>query len=119
MKLVLCLSLCLSVCLSVSLSEKNKRQMRNTMRCLAFTYFCLARSKAPSRQETMATKPVDPPTAAATDVTMVPFWTPTKDSMEKSEMARFMALVNNKYKKNFTEYAQLWDWSAPHSIKDY
>ena len=58
----------------------------------------------------MTTK-AQPPAAPSAD-TMVPFWTPTSESMKWAEMTRFMRVVNDKHNKQITTYAQLWEWCS-------
>ncbi len=39
-------------------------------------------------------------------------WKPSEERVKESNMLYFMNFVNNKYKKNFTEYRQVYDWSV-------
>lgn len=39
-------------------------------------------------------------------------WTPSEAQIQDSNMYRFMAGVNRKYKTNFTTYPELWQWSV-------
>ncbi|WP_373501693.1 acetoacetate--CoA ligase [Desulfococcus sp.] len=39
-------------------------------------------------------------------------WTPSEAQIQDSNMHRFMAGVNRKYKTNFTTYPELWQWSV-------
>ena len=41
-------------------------------------------------------------------------WTPSEQQIQDSNMHRFMSGVNRKYKKNFTTYPELWQWSVDH-----
>ena len=38
-------------------------------------------------------------------------WKPSEDRIQKTNMYRFMNVVNEKYGKTFTEYAPLYEWS--------
>ncbi|MEE8541246.1 MAG: acetyl-coenzyme A synthetase N-terminal domain-containing protein, partial [Desulfobacterales bacterium] len=38
-------------------------------------------------------------------------WKPSPERIKSSNMYRFMRLVNEKYVKNFSEYASLYEWS--------
>ena len=39
-------------------------------------------------------------------------WKPSEEQIQNTNMYRFMLRVNQKYKKNFTEYKELWQWSV-------
>ncbi len=39
-------------------------------------------------------------------------WQPSEDRIKSTNMYRFMTLVNQTFKKNFTDYPALWDWSV-------
>lgn len=38
-------------------------------------------------------------------------WSPTKEIIEKANMTKFIRFVNEKYKKNFTSFWELYRWS--------
>jgi acetoacetyl-CoA synthetase len=38
-------------------------------------------------------------------------WQPSEDRIRSTNMYRFMMFVNEKYNKNFDEYAPLYKWS--------
>ena len=39
-------------------------------------------------------------------------WTPSEERIKSSNMYRFMNFINEKYQKDFTEYAPLYQWSV-------
>jgi acetoacetyl-CoA synthetase len=39
-------------------------------------------------------------------------WQPTEEQVRKTNMYRFMKVVNDKYNKNFKEFTTLYDWSV-------
>ena len=39
-------------------------------------------------------------------------WSPTEARSKNTQMYRFMSLINQKHKKNFTEYEPLYRWSV-------
>ena len=39
-------------------------------------------------------------------------WKPSEEQIKKTNMYRFMAGVNKKYNKTFTDYKELWQWSV-------
>ena len=39
-------------------------------------------------------------------------WQPSEQRIKSTNMYRFMTLVNETFKKNFTDYPALWDWSV-------
>ncbi|WP_028324036.1 acetoacetate--CoA ligase [Desulfatirhabdium butyrativorans] len=39
-------------------------------------------------------------------------WKPSEEQVERSNMYRFMQIVNERYNKRFTEYHQLYQWSV-------
>ena len=45
-------------------------------------------------------------------------WTPSQERIEKSNIRRFMAMVNEKSGKHFTEYDKLYQWSIE-NIPDF
>jgi len=45
-------------------------------------------------------------------------WMPSQDRIEKSNMRRFMAMVNERFGKHFTEYDELYQWSVE-NIPDF
>ena len=45
-------------------------------------------------------------------------WTPSQERIEKSNIRRFMAMVNEKSGKHFTEYDKLYQWSVQ-NIPDF
>ena len=45
-------------------------------------------------------------------------WKPSEQRIKNSHMYRFMNFVNKKYRKNFTEYAPLYEWSVQ-NISDF
>jgi acetoacetyl-CoA synthetase len=45
-------------------------------------------------------------------------WKPSEARIKNSHMYRFMNFVNKKYRKNFAEYAPLYEWSVE-SIRDF
>jgi acetoacetyl-CoA synthetase len=45
-------------------------------------------------------------------------WEPSEAQIQDSNMHRFMTGVNQKYQKNFTSYAELWQWSVD-NIADF
>jgi acetoacetyl-CoA synthetase len=47
-----------------------------------------------------------------------PLWTPSKERVSASNMARFISSVNNRYKKSFSSYHELYNWSIE-NISDF
>jgi acetoacetyl-CoA synthetase len=47
-----------------------------------------------------------------------PLWQPSDERIKATNMYRFMTLVNEKFNKDFKEYAQLWDWSVE-NLEDF
>lgn len=47
-----------------------------------------------------------------------PLWIPSEQRIKNANMTRFMSFVNERYKKNFKEYFELYDWSISH-IPDF
>lgn len=47
-----------------------------------------------------------------------PLWVPTKERKESSNMKKFMDFVNERYKKAFSEYLELYQWSVD-NIADF
>lgn len=45
-------------------------------------------------------------------------WQPSEDRIKSTHMYRFMRLVNEKFNKDFTEYARLWEWSVE-NLEDF
>ena len=45
-------------------------------------------------------------------------WQPSEERIKSTNMYRFMTLVNEKFNKNFKEYASLWEWSVD-NIEDF
>jgi len=45
-------------------------------------------------------------------------WEPSKEQIEKSNIYRFMGLINEKYNQNFTAYDPLYHWSV-NNISDF
>jgi acetoacetyl-CoA synthetase len=45
-------------------------------------------------------------------------WKPSEDKIKNSNMFRFMGLINEKYRQNFTEYDPLYQWSIE-NIPDF
>jgi len=45
-------------------------------------------------------------------------WMPSQERIEKSNIRRFMAMVNEKFGKHFTEYDELYQWSVE-NIPDF
>ena len=45
-------------------------------------------------------------------------WKPSEDKIKNSNMYRFMGLINEKYRQNFTEYDPLYQWSIE-NIPDF
>jgi len=45
-------------------------------------------------------------------------WVPSQERIEKSNIRRFMAMVNEKFGKHFTEYDELYQWSVE-NIPDF
>lgn len=45
-------------------------------------------------------------------------WKPSDERVRQTNMYRFMQMVNDKYKKNFKDYPELWQWSVD-SIADF
>ncbi|MGD9040461.1 MAG: acetoacetate--CoA ligase, partial [Desulfobacteraceae bacterium] len=45
-------------------------------------------------------------------------WQPSEERIKNSNMYRFMKIINEKYNKDFTEYAPLWEWSTE-NIPDF
>jgi len=45
-------------------------------------------------------------------------WQPSKERIKNSNMYRFINFVNEKYNRDFTEYAFLWEWSIE-NIPDF
>jgi acetoacetyl-CoA synthetase len=45
-------------------------------------------------------------------------WQPSEKRIRNSNMYRFMNIINEKYEKDFTEYAPLWEWSTE-NIRDF
>jgi acetoacetyl-CoA synthetase len=45
-------------------------------------------------------------------------WKPSEQRIKNSHMYRFMNFVNKKYRKNFTEYTPLYEWSVQ-NISDF
>lgn len=45
-------------------------------------------------------------------------WEPSEEKILRSNMKRFMEVVNERYNKNFSEYGQLYDWSVE-NISDF
>ena len=41
-----------------------------------------------------------------------PLWQPGPERIEKTNMTRFMKLVNERFGKNYTAYDELYDWSV-------
>jgi acetoacetyl-CoA synthetase len=39
-------------------------------------------------------------------------WQPTEEQVRKTNMYRFMKVINDKYNKNFKEFTTLYDWSV-------
>jgi acetoacetyl-CoA synthetase len=42
----------------------------------------------------------------------IPLWQPSEPRIKSTNMYRFMTLVNDRFNKEFTEYADLWEWSV-------
>ena len=45
-------------------------------------------------------------------------WKPTEEQIKSSNMYRFMSIVNEKYRQNFTEFTSLYAWSIE-NIADF
>ncbi|MCK4768329.1 MAG: AMP-binding protein, partial [Desulfobacula sp.] len=45
-------------------------------------------------------------------------WQPSEERIKSTNMYRFMNLVNEKFSKNFKEYASLWEWSVD-NLEDF
>ncbi len=45
-------------------------------------------------------------------------WQPSEARIKNTNMYRFMNLVNEKFSKNFKEYASLWEWSVD-NLEDF
>ena len=45
-------------------------------------------------------------------------WQPSDARIKNTNMYRFMSLVNKTFKKDFTDYPALWDWSVNH-LEDF
>ena len=45
-------------------------------------------------------------------------WQPSEERIKRTNMYRFMNLVNEKFSKNFKEYASLWEWSVD-NLEDF
>ena len=45
-------------------------------------------------------------------------WQPSEERIRKTNMYRFMGVVNEKYDKDFKEYAPLYQWSID-NIPDF
>ncbi len=45
-------------------------------------------------------------------------WQPSEERIKNTNMYRFMNVVNDKFNKNFKDYAQLWEWSVD-NIEDF
>ena len=45
-------------------------------------------------------------------------WKPSEEQIKKTNMYRFMGIVNQKFEKEFTEYDSLYNWSIEH-IPDF
>ncbi len=45
-------------------------------------------------------------------------WQPSEERIKNSNMYRFMNIINEKYNKDFAEYAPLWEWSTE-NIPDF
>lgn len=45
-------------------------------------------------------------------------WQPSEDRIKSTNMYRFMTLVNEKFNKDFKEYARLWEWSVE-NLEDF
>ena len=41
-----------------------------------------------------------------------PLWTPSAESIERANLTRFMALVNERHGQQLTSYDELWSWST-------
>ncbi|MEW6261633.1 MAG: acetoacetate--CoA ligase [Thermodesulfobacteriota bacterium] len=41
-----------------------------------------------------------------------PLWTPSPEKIKQANMTRFIEYVNRRYKRSFTNFDQLWDWSV-------
>ena len=39
-------------------------------------------------------------------------WKPSEERIKNSNMFKFMAYVNERYKKSFSTYSELWEWSV-------
>jgi acetoacetyl-CoA synthetase len=44
-----------------------------------------------------------------------PLWKPSGERRQNANMSKFIAYVNKKYGKNFTDYPELYEWSINHS----
>ncbi len=45
-------------------------------------------------------------------------WEPSIERIQSTNMYRFMAIVNEKFNKNLTDYTQLWEWSVQ-NLEDF
>ncbi|MCD4721826.1 MAG: acetoacetate--CoA ligase, partial [Desulfobacula sp.] len=45
-------------------------------------------------------------------------WQPSEDRIKSTNMYRFMNLVNEKFNKDFKDYASLWEWSVD-NLEDF
>ncbi|MBC2705654.1 acetoacetate--CoA ligase [Desulfobacula sp.] len=45
-------------------------------------------------------------------------WQPSEERIKRTNMYRFMNLVNEKFNKDFKEYASLWEWSVD-NLEDF
>ena len=45
-------------------------------------------------------------------------WQPTEEQIKRTNMYRFMNVVNEKYKQNFKDYPPLYEWSVA-NIPDF
>ncbi|MDA8136242.1 MAG: acetoacetate--CoA ligase, partial [Desulfobacteraceae bacterium] len=45
-------------------------------------------------------------------------WQPSDARIKSTNMYRFMTLVNERFKKNVTDYPALWDWSV-NNLEDF
>jgi acetoacetyl-CoA synthetase len=41
----------------------------------------------------------------------IPIWTPTQERIEKSNLLTYFSFLTTHYKKNFTSYSELYNWS--------
>ncbi len=47
-----------------------------------------------------------------------PLWTPSEERIKSTNMYKFLNIINEKYKKDFKKYEELYDWSA-NNIEDF